>query len=142
MSDEDHLYGFSTDDDDSSDEEVIAEDAIDVEKLPTIAKDDATVQKKLERTKRQQVRLIRPTTTPAAHRPTETRQGRHRDQSSTTRLLRGPTPGVLFTVRRGIASACVPEQKGLLLSMSVPRSTFHAYVFLDRKVETLCIPRI
>jgi len=54
MSDEDHLHGFSTDDDDSSDEELIVEDGIDVGKLPTVAKDDATVQKKLERAQRQQ----------------------------------------------------------------------------------------
>ncbi|KIJ66732.1 hypothetical protein HYDPIDRAFT_186397 [Hydnomerulius pinastri MD-312] len=50
---DDYLHGFSTDDDDSSDDEVIVEDGIDVGKLPTIAKDDATVQKKLERAKRQ-----------------------------------------------------------------------------------------
>lgn len=56
MSEEDHLFGFSTDDDDSSDDEVNVEDGIDVGKLPTVAKDDATVQKKLERAQRQQVR--------------------------------------------------------------------------------------
>ncbi|KIK96036.1 hypothetical protein PAXRUDRAFT_826421 [Paxillus rubicundulus Ve08.2h10] len=49
----DYLHGFSTDDDDSSDDEVV-EDGVDVGKLPTVAKDDATVQKKLERAKRQQ----------------------------------------------------------------------------------------
>ncbi|KAF5327634.1 hypothetical protein D9619_004325 [Psilocybe cf. subviscida] len=49
---ESHLHGFSTDDDDSSDEE---DDGMDVEvdlgKLPTIAKDDATVKRKLEKAK-------------------------------------------------------------------------------------------
>lgn len=56
-----HLHGFSTDDDDSSDEEDIAEDepsAFDVAKLPTIAKDDATVKRKLEKAKKNPVRRI------------------------------------------------------------------------------------
>ncbi|KAG9315076.1 hypothetical protein JVU11DRAFT_4188 [Chiua virens] len=53
MSDEDHLHGFSTDGDDSSDEELVVEDEINVSKLPTVAKDDATVQKKLEQAQRQ-----------------------------------------------------------------------------------------
>ncbi|KAH9928424.1 hypothetical protein B0H21DRAFT_700356 [Amylocystis lapponica] len=50
-----HLHGFSTDEDDSSDEEDMAEEwpGIDVDKLPTIAKDEATVKKKLEKAKRQ-----------------------------------------------------------------------------------------
>lgn len=87
MSDEEHLYGFSTDDDDSSDEEVTVEDGINVEKLPTVAKDDATVQKKLERAQRQQVRISANSTPLYAHIITETRQGRHLDQSSTTWLL-------------------------------------------------------
>ncbi|KAH7884619.1 hypothetical protein F5I97DRAFT_1890684 [Phlebopus sp. FC_14] len=51
--DEGYLYGFSTDDDDSSDDDAIAEDGLDVGKLPTVAKDDATVKKKLERAMRQ-----------------------------------------------------------------------------------------
>jgi len=46
------LHGFSTDDDDSSDEE-LEESPIDITKLPTIAKDDATVNKRLEKAKKQ-----------------------------------------------------------------------------------------
>ncbi|KAJ2929261.1 hypothetical protein H1R20_g7842, partial [Candolleomyces eurysporus] len=49
-----HLHGFSTDED-SSDEDSDMEaepSAFDVAKLPTIAKDDATVKKKLEKAKR------------------------------------------------------------------------------------------
>ncbi|PPQ65283.1 hypothetical protein CVT26_000243 [Gymnopilus dilepis] len=50
-----HLHGFSTDDDDSSDEDL--EDGepseFDLGKLPTIAKDDATVKRKLEKAKQQ-----------------------------------------------------------------------------------------
>jgi nucleolar protein 15 len=53
-----HLHGFSTDDDDSSDEEHGMDDepaALDLVKLPTIAKDDAAVRRKLEKAKRQPV---------------------------------------------------------------------------------------
>ena len=56
----DHLHGFSTDDD-SSDEEDTMDDVpsvFDVSKLPTIAKDDATVKHKLDKAKRQPVRLL------------------------------------------------------------------------------------
>ena len=57
--DEDGLHGFSTDDD-SSDEDATGEEppAFDVTKLPTIAKDDATVKHKLEKAKKQPVRLL------------------------------------------------------------------------------------
>ncbi|GLB40550.1 putative RNA recognition motif containing protein [Lyophyllum shimeji] len=51
-----HLHGFSTDDDDSSDEDDAMDDdpaAFDIAKLPTVAKDDATVKRKLEKAKRQ-----------------------------------------------------------------------------------------
>ena len=57
---EGHLHGFSTDDDDSSDEEGAMGDGpseFDVGKLPTIAKDDATVKRRLEKAKQHQVRL-------------------------------------------------------------------------------------
>jgi len=50
------LHGFSTDDYDSSDEEDAMDDGpseFDVSKLPTIAKDDATVKHKLDKAKRQ-----------------------------------------------------------------------------------------
>lgn len=51
------MFGFSTDDDDdSSDDEMNEErNAIDVGKLPTIAKDDAVVKRKLEKAKRKPV---------------------------------------------------------------------------------------
>ena len=55
-----HLHGFSTDED-SSDEENDMDDepsAFDVAKLPTIAKDDATVKKKLEKAKRKPVCIL------------------------------------------------------------------------------------
>ncbi|KAI0636087.1 hypothetical protein C8Q77DRAFT_1052818 [Trametes polyzona] len=50
---EKEFYGFSSDDDDSSDEEMVDEiPGIDVGKLPTIAKDDETVKRRLEKAKR------------------------------------------------------------------------------------------
>lgn len=53
--DDDHLYGFSTDEDDSSDDDVVAGEELDTGRLPTIAKDDATVKRKLEKAKRHPV---------------------------------------------------------------------------------------
>ncbi|KAJ7127133.1 hypothetical protein C8R44DRAFT_617737 [Mycena epipterygia] len=54
---EEPLHGFSTDDDDSSDDDDgymdVEVSAFDISKLPTIAKDDATVKRKLENAKRQ-----------------------------------------------------------------------------------------
>ncbi|PFH52900.1 hypothetical protein AMATHDRAFT_188490 [Amanita thiersii Skay4041] len=50
---EEHLHGFSTDDDNSSDEEEDLDvNPIDIGKLPTVAKDDAVVKAKLEKAKR------------------------------------------------------------------------------------------
>ena len=55
-SEEELLHGLSSDDQDSSDEEVELPD-ISVPKLPTIAKDDKVVKQKLEKAKRQPVRI-------------------------------------------------------------------------------------
>ena len=59
--DEVHLHGFSTDDDDSSDEETgmdFESAPLDITKLPTVAKDDAIVKRKLDKAKRQPVRIL------------------------------------------------------------------------------------
>jgi len=52
-----HLHGFSTDEDDSSDEEDDKPglSAFEVSRLPTVAKDDEIVQRKLEKAKRKPV---------------------------------------------------------------------------------------
>ena len=55
-SEEELLHGLSSDDQDSSDEEIELP-GIDISKLPTIAKDDKTVKQKLEKAKRQPVRM-------------------------------------------------------------------------------------
>ena len=54
-----HLHGFSTDDDDSSDEENIVDTGFDINisKLPTVSKDDTAFNQKLEKAKRNPVRL-------------------------------------------------------------------------------------
>lgn len=97
-----HLHGFSTDDDDSSDEEDAMDDgpsAFDVSKLPTIAKDDATVKHKLDKAKRQPVRLflllieyflliLSP----------DRRPWRLVHWTSASRVLRRSTQGLLFTI--------------------------------------------
>ena len=56
FSEEELLHGLSSDDQDSSDEEVELP-GIGVSKLPTIAKDDKIVKQKLEKAKRQPVRI-------------------------------------------------------------------------------------
>jgi hypothetical protein len=97
-----HLHGFSTDDDDSSDEEHAMDDGpseFDVSKLPTIAKDDATVKRKLDKAKRQPVRLLlllieyfllilSP----------DRRPWRLVHWTSASRVLRRSTQGLLFTI--------------------------------------------
>ena len=55
-SEEKLLHGLSSDDQDSSDEEIELP-GINISKLPTIAKDDKVVKQKLERAKRQPVRI-------------------------------------------------------------------------------------
>ncbi len=53
-----HLYGFSTDEDSSDDDLDVDEgDVLDVGSLPTVARDDATVKRKLEKAKRKPVRV-------------------------------------------------------------------------------------
>ncbi|KAI0694655.1 hypothetical protein C8T65DRAFT_666435 [Cerioporus squamosus] len=50
---EEEFYGFESDDDDSSDEEMTDDiPGIDIGKLPTVAKDDETVKRRLEKAKR------------------------------------------------------------------------------------------
>lgn len=57
-----HLHGFSSgsdsSDSDSDDDEEIDDAPVDVGKLPTIAKDDATVKRKLAKAHKQPVRSI------------------------------------------------------------------------------------
>ncbi|KAJ3510342.1 hypothetical protein NLJ89_g4732 [Agrocybe chaxingu] len=54
-SDDDQLHGFSTDEDSSDEDDAMDDEptGLDVVKLPTVAKDDATVKMKLEKAKRQ-----------------------------------------------------------------------------------------
>jgi len=56
-SEEELLHGLSSDDDQDSSDEEVELPGIDVSKLPTIAKDDKIVKQKLERAKRQPVRI-------------------------------------------------------------------------------------
>jgi nucleolar protein 15 len=57
---ETRIFGFSTDDDSSDDEMNGEPDPIEINKLPTIAKDDATVKLKLEEAKKKPVCLVSP----------------------------------------------------------------------------------
>ena len=56
-SEEELLHGLSSDDDQDSSDEEVELPGIDVSKLPTIAKDDKVVKQKLEKAKRQPVRI-------------------------------------------------------------------------------------
>ena len=97
-----HLHGFSTDDDDSSDEEDAMDDGpseFDVSKLPTIAKDDATVKHKLDKAKRQPVRLLFLLIIHLLLIPfPDRRPWRLVYWTSASRVLRRPTQGLLFTI--------------------------------------------
>jgi len=54
-----HLHGFSSDEDSSDEESDLGgELQLDFAKLPTVSKDDETVKRKLEKAKRQPVRLF------------------------------------------------------------------------------------
>jgi len=56
VEEEEHIHGFLTDGDSSDDEAMIAEaPALDVSQLPIVAKDDATVQKRLRKAKNKPV---------------------------------------------------------------------------------------
>lgn len=56
---EDHIHGFSTDADSSDDDAMVAEaPALDVSQLPTVAKDDAAVQKRLQKARSKPVSIL------------------------------------------------------------------------------------
>ena len=55
----DHIHGFSTDADSDDDDTMVAETpALDVSHLPTVAKDDVVVQKRLQRAKSKPVSTL------------------------------------------------------------------------------------
>ena len=117
---EEEFYGFESDDDDSSDEEVDDFPGIDLGKLPTIAKDDATVKRKLEKAKRKPVRcpslsIQRFVSFMRAFLPTDRRQGCTLPRPYTPRILRGPDEGVLLAVRQCYPHQALPKQKGAQL---------------------------
>jgi len=89
-----HLYGFSTDEDSSDDDPDVDEGAdVDVGSLPTVARDDATVKRKLEKAKRKPVRvhlLAIPLLQPMAHYGRHfagVRSGRNLSRPNSTWLL-------------------------------------------------------
>ena len=111
-----HLYGFSTDEDSSDDDLDVDEGAdIDVGSLPTVARDDATVKRKLEKAKRKPVRvhlLAIPLLQLMAHygRPSAgLRNGRSLPRPNSTRLLRGSVARVFLPIRRDITSPPLAE---------------------------------
>lgn len=111
-----HLYGFSTDEDSSDDDLDVDEGAdVDVGSLPTVARDDATVKRKLVKAKQKPVRvhlLAIPLLQLMAHhgRPSPGRRnGRSLPRSNSTRLLRGSVTRVFLPIRRDITSPPLAE---------------------------------
>lgn len=85
---DEHVFGFETDDDDSSDEEMNDEpDAIEVSKLPTIAKDDEVVKRKLEKAKRKPVRAFLTFSLSRTHCRIDREPRRDLPRPDTSRLL-------------------------------------------------------
>ena len=139
MSDEDHMHGFSTDDDDSSDEEVTSEGGVDIAKLPTVAKDDATVQKKLERAQRQPVRPS----------PTSTRVHSSDDRNTTRASSRSVVYPMAFTRTSSVPTFRNLARFYVCVYPGIKRWAFRGRLlrtrlscFLDRKIKALRIPRI
>jgi nucleolar protein 15 len=78
-----HLYGFSTDEDSSDDDLDVDDGAVlDVGTLPTVARDDATVKRKLERAKRNPVRVSSPYAPRAVNMTRYTRSSGNRNGCS------------------------------------------------------------
>ena len=108
-----HLHGFSTDDDDSSVEDDGEHAAVDANKLPTIAKDDEVVKQRLEKAKRQPVRAttcrisIMGMIKLLSDRPAWGAV----PLSHPSWFLRGPTQGLLLSIRRDHPSPPVSKQK-------------------------------
>lgn len=145
-----HLYGFSTDEDSSDDDLDVGEEAeLDLGSLPTVARDDATVKRKLEKAKKKPVRLSCPRRPLIAHSMTTLRRagvrnGRSLSRPNSTRLLRGSAPRIFLSIRRDITSPPFAEQEGA--SAPVLRPTlFGALKYnlrADWQVETLWIRRV
>ena len=111
-----HLYGFSTDEDSSDDDLDVDEGAdLDVGSLPTVARDDVTVKRKLEKAKRKTVRVhLLAVSLPQlmAHcrrRSAGVRNGRCLSQPDSAWLLRGSVARILLPIRRDIASPPLAE---------------------------------
>ena len=108
-----HLHGFSSDDDDSSVEDDGEHSAVDPSKLPTISKDDAAVKQRLEKAKRQPVRAtICPISiTRMINLLSDRPAWGAVPLSHPSWFLRGPTQGLLLSIRRDHPSPLVSKQK-------------------------------
>ena len=146
-----HLYGFSTDEDSSDDDLDVGEEAeLDLGSLPTVARDDATVKRKLEKAKKKLVRLSCSRRPLIAHSMTAPRRagvrnGRSLSRPNSTRLLRGSDPRIFLPIRGDITSPPFAEQEGA--SAPVLRPTLFGALKkkklrTDWQVETLRIRRV
>jgi hypothetical protein len=109
---DDHLYGFSTDEDDSSDDDEAAGDEVDIGKLPTIAKDDATVKRKLDKAKRHPVSLSTNYQHIVSYSGVDTRPRCDIHGLPTTWVLRRSAERISLSIRGCNKIAYLTEQKG------------------------------
>lgn len=123
-----HLYGFSTDEDSSDDDLDVGEEVeLDLGSLPTVARDDATVKRKLEKAKKKPVSLSCSRHLLIAHydRPPSragVRNGRGLFRPNSTRLLRGSDARIFLPIRRDITSPPFAEQEGASAPVLRPTS--------------------
>lgn len=141
--DQAHLFGFSTDDEDSSDDEVNEQpDPIEVSQLPTIAKDDASVKQKLDKAKRKPVSI---TTSPSILDLSlvyiDRRTRSYIPRQGTSWILRSPDEGILLPIRRGDQTSSFAQQKGLLHPYACLLSTSLTFE-LDWPLKTLRVHRV
>lgn len=108
------LHGLSSEDEDSSDDDdddFVDAPAVDVSKLPTIAKDDATVKRKLEKAKMKRTQVCLLNICPCLHskRIIARRTWRYISCPHTPWFLRGPAKSLLYSIRQCNPSTSFPE---------------------------------
>ena len=111
-----HLYGFSTDEDSSDDDLDVDEGAdLNVGSLPTVARDDVTIKRKLEKAKRKPVRVhllaifLPRLMAHYGRRSSGVRNGRSLSRPDPAWILRGSVACIFLPIRRDIASPPLAE---------------------------------
>jgi nucleolar protein 15 len=119
-SEEELLHGLSSDDDQDSSDEEVELPTIDISKLPTIAKDDKIVKRKLEKAKRHPVCIAFTTVFRGLNFGFVADRGPGGDlpRSCTPRVPRGANERVLHPVRRHHSTPTITKQKGSSVALT------------------------